>query len=1011
MSEERQDETQSVDEKKNSSLLIGGFALVIVLVIIALFLPPISLGERLRGGEVIDATAVVPATDDAQTVIPGEAEVSVVGSGSASIAAVDAATLGAAPAGLTLQSGAYQVTADEGTDAQVAISYPAGINTAVADLYAWNGSSWQFVPSEVDISTGQMRSLASEPLYQAYVIGQMAAPAAPIVGAVLPGEAPAELISAANQLSATGLSLVGNGALEGDIPAALDDNTWLHVTNVRGVMDRASLAAFLDDDEARANQIDLLTNTAVSGGFSGVHVNYQGVAASQTAAFTSFISQLNDSLDAAGLQLAVTLGTPTPTTDGFEATQDWAAIGQLADVVYAQLPVDPTAFVAGGQAEQLLTWAVRLVDRQKLVALVNGGAVDRLGDNFVTLSNQAALENLGTLEFAAGGEEVASDTAVELFLSGDATPLEWDGSSLTYKFSYTENEQTHDVWLANPAALSQRLATALPYNMRGVAVSGLNDVADGPGYAAALGSVTGATAAPEATGAAIVWTVVDGEGSVLASESGSELTFAWDGSSDGEYTISVDFALGDAVAPLDSVAILVGDPAEEVVEEEPDVELSEEEVEEVVEDDEPTTPNTFDPGSADAVVNTNANVRTGPGLSFGLIAGGANAGTTVNLIGRNADSSWLQIVLPTGEEGWMFSTLLTVNASFDVAGLEVVEVSPPTVGDGGGGSGTTPPAPPPPPVTNATFELGGQTAGLPIGAMQASGMTWIKRQHKWSPGNGADVVQGMITEGHNAGFKVLLSIPGQLNPTTTIDYAAYVEFLRGVASLPDPPDAIEVWNEMNITREWPAGEINPTTYVNQMLRPAYNAIKGANPNILVIAGAPAPTGFFGGACGGSGCDDAPYVAGMMAAGAASVSDCLGVHYNEGILPPAATSGDPRGSGGHYTRYFQGMINAYVGAGAGQLCFTELGYLSGEEWGFVPSGFLWRAPYNLTVAEHAQYLAEAVSLAASSGRVRLLIIFNVDFTTWGDDPQAGYAMIRPNGGCPACDTVGAVMRGR
>jgi hypothetical protein len=362
-----------------------------------------------------------------------------------------------------------------------------------------------------------------------------------------------------------------------------------------------------------------------------------------------------------------------------------------------------------------------------------------------------------------------------------------------------------------------------------------------------------------------------------------------------------------------------------------------------------------------------------------------------------------------GREGWIFGNLLDLNASLDVSGLEVVQVAPPTVSDGGGGS-TTPVAPPPPPVTNAGFELGGQSAGLPIGAMQAAGMTWIKRQHKWSPGNSPTDVQGLISEGHNAGFKVLLSIPGQLNPSS-IDFNGYVEFLRGVAALPDPPDGIEVWNEMNITREWPSGEINPASYVNNMLRPAYNAIKGANAGILVISGAPAPTGFFGGGCGGGGCDDAPYIAGMMAAGAGSVSDCIGVHYNEGIMPPAATSGDPRGSSGHYTRYFQGMVNAYVAAGAGQLCFTELGYLSGEEWGFVPAGFLWRAPYNLTVAQHAQYLAEAVSLGANSGRVRMIIVFNVDFTTWGDDPQAGYAMIRPNGSCPACDTIGAVMRGR
>ena len=41
----------------------------------------------------------------------------------------------------------------------------------------------------------------------------------------------------------------------------------------------------------------------------------------------------------------------------------------------------------------------------------------------------------------------------------------------------------------------------------------------------------------------------------------------------------------------------------------------------------------------------------------------------------------------------------------------------------------------------------------------------------------------------------------------------------------------------------------------------------------------------------------------------------------------------------------------------------------------------------------------------------MIVFNVDLTQYGDDPQAGYAMIRPGGGCPACDSLRAVTGGR
>jgi hypothetical protein len=99
---------------------------------------------------------------------------------------------------------------------------------------------------------------------------------------------------------------------------------------------------------------------------------------------------------------------------------------------------------------------------------------------------------------------------------------------------------------------------------------------------------------------------------------------------------------------------------------------------------------------------------------------------------------------------------------------------------------------------------------------------------------------------------------------------------------------------------------------------------------------------------------------------------------------------------------------YFNAFGGQrkVCFTELGYVSSEGFPSMPPNFGWAS--NTTLAQHAQWLAEAVALSNQSGRVRLLIVYNVDFTYYdtNGDPQAGYAIIRPNGSCPACDTLSA-----
>ena len=110
-----------------------------------------------------------------------------------------------------------------------------------------------------------------------------------------------------------------------------------------------------------------------------------------------------------------------------------------------------------------------------------------------------------------------------------------------------------------------------------------------------------------------------------------------------------------------------------------------------------------------------------------------------------------------------------------------------------------------------------------------------------------------------------------------------------------------------------------------------------------------------------------------------------------------------------------MVDTYYNAGGGRkkLCFTELGYLSGEGYspplGEVAPGFAWAA--DTSVAEQAQWLAEAVSLAQASPKVRLMIVFNVDLTGWGSDPQGGFAIVRPGGGCPACDSLRGVTGGR
>lgn len=1010
-------ENEQETPKRSTGLIIGGFVLVLILIVAGLFLPPISLGDRLGfGGDQMAEEPAPGETEAGDTAGAPADEAETAGEVTFGMTAVESPA--APPAGFTVQGDVYQVTYG-GDEETVALDAPGSAgDPRVIDVYAWDGVAWTFAPSSYDAAAGQFLVDATD---QPEMVALMAAdePEEMAVAATVAAgeELPADLLPALTEVSAGSLSLNDAGELEGEIAEVPTGpyERFLHVTNAGLIVNSDALAALLGDEAAQQAHIDALVERATEAGFAGVTLDYQGAPPDQETAYTAFVSDLADALHGEGVRLIVTLGAPRPAGEGWDTGgQDWTALGRVADAVYLSLPLNPAAYADNGPAEQMVAAAVRQIDRRKLRALLNAGAVDNIGEAYTTMSNEEALVHFGELQVVEGGEEVEPETAVSVALSGAAEPLAWDGASLTYKYSYEQDGQTHQVWLGNAAAFSHRARLVERYNLGGLAAEGLSRVQDGPGYAAGLAALAGGDDAPQPSDAAIVWTVRDEADNVLASASGAELDYTWEGAAaEGTYSINAEFALGDSVAALDAMDVTVAAAEEtETVEAETDESEGNAQNEDGVVD-ETTETGDLTPGAADAVVNTGANVRVGPGLGYGTIAGGLEAGSRVTLLGRNEDTTWFNILMPDGEqEGWIYAPLVDVNEEVDVAALEVVEAPPLTAGNGGddggdnGGGGAPPPVVAPAPG-NSNFELGGQAFGAPYGMMSYAGMTWIKRQHKWSPGQSGDAVAGMIQEAHNAGFKILISIPGANLYPSSIDFNAYVDFLGQVAALPDPPDAIEVWNEQNIDREWPVGQIDPSAYVNQMLAPAYNAIKSANSNIMVVSGAPAPTGYFSG-CGGGGCDDAPYMAAMAAAGAGSYMDCIGIHYNEGIISPNQTSGDPRTD--HYTRYFWGMVDAYYNAfgGSRPLCFTELGYLTPEGYGSLPGGFAWAG--NVTVAQQAQWLAEAASLSANSGKVRLMIVWNIDSTTWNDDPQAGYAIIRPGGGCPACESLRQVMGG-
>ena len=84
-----------------------------------------------------------------------------------------------------------------------------------------------------------------------------------------------------------------------------------------------------------------------------------------------------------------------------------------------------------------------------------------------------------------------------------------------------------------------------------------------------------------------------------------------------------------------------------------------------------TTPT---PSVVTATTTDNVRVRAGPGTKFGVLATIAS-GTTITAVGRNADSSWIQIQQPGKTDlGWVSAQFVTING--EVNSLLVVQSQP-----------------------------------------------------------------------------------------------------------------------------------------------------------------------------------------------------------------------------------------------------------------------------------------------------------------------------------------------
>lgn len=363
----------------------------------------------------------------------------------------------------------------------------------------------------------------------------------------------------------------------------------------------------------------------------------------------------------------------------------------------------------------------------------------------------------------------------------------------------------------------------------------------------------------------------------------------------------------------------------------------------------------------------------------------------------------------------------------------------PTPRPSGGTARPTPtpaaaPSGPAPPGTG--FNYGIQLARITpttLAHMNSLGFKWIKLQVRWAwqePQPGVvdwGPLDGAASQAKAAGKKLLFSVvtaPTWARGGRTeedgppVNYADYANFVGGIAQrYCGQVDAIEVWNEQNLKREWNTGRrLSAKEYVD-LLKVSYNRIKAACPGMIVVSGAPTPTGWNDGILA---IDDAQYVRQMYNAGLKNYCDAVGVHPSGFDNPADAdfrTWKDDTGFNGHRSFFYSGTIQAYhsimveKGDGNKKLWATEFGWATIENVAATPNQG-WEYARFITEKQQADYLAKAFAIAKQSGYMGVMFVWNLDFSVerGGEWEGSKFSILRPDGSHrPSYDALAAMPK--
>jgi len=459
-------------ERDPAPLIIGGTIIFLAILILILFLPPLSL----LGGD-----------GDGGPSGPTE-----VGCG---ITATRADEVPDLPEGLVHLSPLYELNVPSGAEEEgcrlttISLDAPTQDPSNLA-FYTYRDGTWVRLAAATLANDGAAAEVELEEIPDNLVVLRLAAATYLALGSLPSGtsvdpaaEGLLSIVSPVDYAPDADGSIVGTAT-----GLATDEGFDVFPTIAALEGDAASAVnAILDDSGLTTSHIEGIVSLTESGDFQGIDIDYRQVDARVSSKFSQFIADLAQELHKTGRKLSITLPMPS-VRDGTIDTgaYDWEQLGKSADYVKILSESDQSLY--RNRMFQVLRHATGIVEPGKIFLVVSPFSHEKSNEGVQALSFLQAMGIANVMTVVPGPEDSLDILGGrQVVITGDnihrgtgGSGIKWNDETATVTFSYRTDDETRTVWVENVFSVGFKLELVQAFRLGGIAIE---DVSEGSGGA------------------------------------------------------------------------------------------------------------------------------------------------------------------------------------------------------------------------------------------------------------------------------------------------------------------------------------------------------------------------------------------------------------------------------------------------------------------------------------------------------------------------------------------------